>query len=252
MDCDDETLLDYFILRNIYLDLCYNVVNDCVLEYDQNYIYLSTIPDFVDGYESKFINHTSKEYISFINDKIQHYIDNKNLYRHKPSIIVLLKIIDTFDREQRDDELIILYNITLNMIKYMTPAYLFINEEYVKSDNGYYCITHRNVKESSIIQVYENLPLLEDFKNFLKVIFRQNIENRDLLKSELEFIDNNYDLTDNKYDDLKNSIFLSALYTIKNNIDLSYLFCNDSPPQETSIRYYIYKALENKKCISNI
>jgi hypothetical protein len=252
MDGDDETEVDYFILRNIYLDLCYNVANDYKLDYNPNYIYLSTITDFVYGYESKFINHTSTEYISFINDKIEHYMKDKNLYNHKPSIIVLLKIIDIFDREQRDDELVILYNRTLHMIKYMTPAYLFINEEYVKNDNGYNCITHRYVKESSIIQVYENLPLLEDFKNFLKVIFRQKRENHDLLKSELDYIDNNYDLTDCKYDDLKNSIFLSALYTIKNNIDLSYLFTNDSLPQESSIRYYIYKALENKNSISNI
>jgi hypothetical protein len=33
MDSDDETEVDYFILQNIYLDLCYKVVNDCVLGY---------------------------------------------------------------------------------------------------------------------------------------------------------------------------------------------------------------------------
>ncbi len=138
------------------------------------------------------------------------------------------------------------------MIKYMTPAYLFINEEYVKRDNGYECITHRYVKESSIIQVYENLPLLEDFKNFLKVIFRQEKDNRDLLKSELDFIEKNYDLSNVKYHNLTDSIFISALYTIKNNIDLSYLFSNDFLPEQSSIKYYIYKALENKNSISNI
>jgi hypothetical protein len=201
------------------------------------------MPDFVYGNEQKFINHTSVEYKSFINDKIEHYMNNKNLYNHKPAIIVLLKIIDIFDTEQRDDELVILYNRTLNIIHYLTPAYLFINEEYVKSDNGYDCITHRNVKESSIIQVYENLPLLEDFRNFLKVIFRQDTNNKDLLKSELDYIDNNYDLNNSKYDDLKSCIFVVSLAMIKNNIDLSYLFVSNLPPYETSIKYYIYKAL---------
>jgi hypothetical protein len=242
MDGDDETEVDYFILRNIYLDLCYNVVNDYKLDYSPNYIYLSTIPDFVDENEDKFINHTSREYKSFINYKIEHYMKDKNLYNHKPAIIVLLKIIDIFDREQRDDELVILYNRTLNMINYLTPSYLFINEEYIKTDSGYECITHKYVKESSIIQVYENLPLINDFNNFLKVIFRQNIENRDLLKSELDYIDNNYDLTDSKYDNLKNSIYIVSLGSIKNNIDLTYLFDNNSLPKESSIKYYIYKA----------
>ena len=107
----------------------------------------------------------------------------------------------------------------------------------------YECITHRSVKESTIIQVYENLPLLTDFKNFLKVIFRQKPDNQDLLKSEFEYIDNNYDLTNSKYDDLKNSIFEAALYTIKNNIDLTYLFDSKFSLEEGSIRYYIYKAL---------
>jgi hypothetical protein len=210
---------------------------------NQNYIYLSTIPDFVQDNESKFINHTSKEYKSFINDKIEHYMNNKNLYNHKPAIIVLLKIIDIFDGEQEDDELIILYNRTLNMIQYLTPSYLFINEEYIKKDNRYECIIHRSVKESTIIQVYENLPLLTDFNNFLKVIFRQKPDNQDLLKSEFDYIDNNYDLTNSKYDDLKNSIFEAALNTIKNNIDLTYLFDSNFSLEEGSIRYYIYKVL---------
>jgi hypothetical protein len=240
MNSDDETEVDYFILRNIYLDLCYKVSKNYRLDYDQNYIYLSTIPDFIQGNEDKFINHTSNQYKSFINDKIEHYMNNKNLYNHKPAIIILLKIIDIFDGEQRDDELIILYNRTLNMIQYMTPCYMFINEEYIKKDDGYECITHRNVKESTIIQVYEKLPLLDDFKNFLKMIFRQEKDNQDLLKSELEYIDNNYDLNNSKYDNLKNSIYDATLYTIKNNIDLTYLL--DSI-KECSIKYYIYKAL---------
>jgi hypothetical protein len=245
MDGDDETEVDYFILRNIYLDLCYKVVNDYKLDYNPNYIYLSTIPDFVDGYESKFINHKTEGYKSFINGKIEHYMNNKNLYNHKAAIIVLLKIIDIFDEEQEDDELVILYNRTLNMINYLTPAYLFINEEYIKTGSCYQCITHKYVKESSIIQVYENLPLINDFNNFLKVIFRQNIENRDLLKSELDYIDNNYDLTDSKYDNLKNSIYIVSLSIIKNKIDLTYLFDNNSPPEKSSIKYYIYKAHVN-------
>jgi hypothetical protein len=241
MDGDDETEVDYFILRNIYLDLCYKVVNDYKLDYNPNYIYLSTIPDFVDGYAYKFINHKTEGYKSFINDKIEHYMNNKNLYNHKPAIIVLLKIVDIFDGEQEDDELVILYNRTLNMINYLTPSYLFINEEYIKSDSGYECITHKYVKESSIMQVYENLPLISDFNNFLKVIFRQKKENHDLLRSELDYIDNNYDLSDLKYDNLKNSIYIVSLGSIKNKIDLTYLFDN-SPPENNSIRYYIYEA----------
>lgn len=203
MDGDDELEVDYFILENIYLDLCYKVVNDYQLKFSSNYIYLSTIPDFIEGNEDKFINHTSETYIEFINLKIAHYIDNKNLYKHKPAIIVLLKIVEIFDREQRDDELIILYNRLLNMINYMTPAYLFINEEYVKNDSGYRLITHRCVQESSIVQVYEHLPLIDDFKNFVRVIFSQKEENRDLLLSELEYIYKNYDLDCEKYRVLK-------------------------------------------------
>ncbi len=211
MDGDDELEVDYFILENIYLDLCYKVVNDYDLKYSSNYIYLSTIPDFIEGNEEQFINHTSERYIEFINLKIAHYINNKNLYRHKPAIIVLLKIIEIFDKEQEDDELIILYNRLLNMINYMTPAYLFINEEYVKKDVGYELITHRSVQESSIVQVYENLPLINDFKNFVRVIFRQKEENNDLLLSELNYIYSNYDLNCTQYSVLKEVLDLYSL-----------------------------------------
>ena len=92
MDGDDELEVDHFILENIYLELCYKVVNDYYLPYSSNYIYLSTIPDFIECNEEMFINHTSERYIEFINLKINHYINNKNLYKHKPAIIVLLKM----------------------------------------------------------------------------------------------------------------------------------------------------------------
>lgn len=211
MDCDDELEVDYFILENIYLDLCYKVVNDYDLKFSSNYIYLSTIPDFIEGNEELFINHKSDKYIEFVNSKIYHYINNKNLYKHKPAIIVLLKIIEIFDREQEDDELIILYNRLLNMINYMTPAYLFINEEYVKTESGYELITHRSVQESSIVQVYEHLPLINDFKNFVRVIFAQKRENHDLLLSELNYIYSNYDMNCEKYSILKEVLDLYSL-----------------------------------------
>jgi hypothetical protein len=211
MDGDDELEVDYFILENIYLDICYKVVNDYDLKYSSNYIYLSTIPDFIEGNEELFINHKSEQYINFINSKITHYIDNKNLYKHKPAIIVLLKIVEIFDDEQEDDELIILYNRLLNMINYMTPAYLFINEEYVKKDDGYELITHRSVQESSIVQVYEHLPLIDDFKNFIRVIFRQKEENHDILLSELDYIYSNYDMDSEKYSGLKDILDLYSL-----------------------------------------
>ena len=211
MDGDDELEVDYFILENIYLDLCYKIVNDYDLKYSSNYIYLSTMPDFIEGNEDKFINHKSEKYINFINSKIEHYINNKNLYKHKPAIIVLLKIIEIFDGEQEDDELIILYNRLLNMINYMTPAYLFINEEYIKKDGGYEMVTHRYVQESSIVQVYEHLPLIDDFKNFVRVIFRQKEENRDILSSELNYIYSNYDMNCEKYSILKEVLDLYKL-----------------------------------------
>ncbi len=208
MNGDDELEVDYFILENIYLDLCYKIVKGYNLKYSSNYIYFSTMPDFIEGNEDKFIDHKSDKYIEFINSKIEHYINNKNLYKHKPAIIVLLKMIEIFDDEQEDDELIILYNRLLHMINYMTPAYLFINEEYVKKDNGYELITHRNVQESSIVQVYEHLPLIDDFKNFVRVIFSQDRENSDLLISELNYIYKNYNMKDDKYKILKNVLDL--------------------------------------------
>jgi hypothetical protein len=247
MDSDSELELDYFILENIYLDLCYKIVNNYELDYDNNYIYLSTIPDFIEGNDEHFINHTSDKYKSFINEKIEHYINNKNLYNHKPAIIVLLKIIDIFDKEQIDDHLIILYNRLLHMINYMTPSALFINEQYRKKDNWYRCITHRNIKESSIIQVYENLPLLQDFNNFLRKIFRQDVNDYDLLLSELEYIDNNYDLSSDKYNNLKYNIFLVIFDNLNAESELSnkleYFYSKD----EKSIRFSIYMAL----CIYN-
>jgi hypothetical protein len=247
MDGDDELEVDYFILKNIYLDLCYKITYGYELDYDPNYIYLSTIPDFIEGNMSKFINYKSHFYNSFINDKIEHYINNKDLYNHKPAIIVLLKIISIFDREQKDDELIILYNRLLYMINYMTPGNLFINEEYVKTSNGYNCITHRNVKESTIIQVYENLPLLIDFNNFIRVMFTQKKENHDLLLSELDYIDNNYDLYNDNFNNLKYNIFLVILDNLRSNtclVDNIEYFCSKDTK---SIKFSIYMAL----CVYN-
>jgi hypothetical protein len=253
---DTDVELDYFILENIYLDLCFKIARneDLDLDYDENYIYLSTIPDFIIGNEKKFINHKSEEYKTFINTKIKHYLDNKNEYNHKPSIIVLLKLIDLFDKEQDDDELIILYNRVLNMINYMHSDDLFINEEYVKHNNSYKIITHRAVKESTIIQVYDNLPLLEDFNKFVKKIFQQKKDNYDLLLSELNYMDT-LDLNDNKYNNLKFNIFLAALYqyiVVKPEpLDLIHFFNKDTVQNVNSIKFsvfmawYIYQKIKN-------
>jgi hypothetical protein len=93
----------------------------------------------------------------------------------------------------------------------MTPAYLFINEEYIKRDDGYELVTHRSVQESSIVQVYEHLPLIDDFKNFVRVISRQDVENRDILLSEIDYIHTNYDFNDEKYRILKEVLDLYKL-----------------------------------------
>ncbi len=250
--------LDYFILENIYLDLCRKVIQNNNLEYNSNYIYLSTIPDFIENNEKYFNNHQSQDYKTFIKEKINHYIKNKNLYTHKPAIIILLKIINIFDEEQEDDELIILYNRLLNMINYMHPEYLFINEDYVSNNKTFELVTNRNVKQSSIIQVYNNLPLLEDFHKFVKKIFQQNKKNYDLLLSEFNML-NTYDLSHQKFNNLKFNIFLSSLeqfLIIKPEpLDLTYFFDLNNLPDAKSIKFsvfmawYIYNKVVNDKKI---
>jgi hypothetical protein len=242
---DLDTELDFFILKNIYLDLCFKIANNEKMEYDVNYIYLSTIPDFIENNEEKFVNHKSDEYQTFINTKIEHYINNKNEYNHKPSIIILLKIINLFDNEQEDNELIILYNRLLHMINYFHPYALFINEEYIKENNQYKVITRRTVKESTIIQVYNNLPLLEDFNRFIKKIFQQERTDYDLLLNEFEHIDK-VNLNDNKYNNLKFNIFIAALHQFivinPEPLDLTYFFDEENIPNSNSIKFSIYMA----------
>jgi hypothetical protein len=58
----EENKLDYFILENIYLNVCRNIVKDDNLEYSSNYIYLSIIPDFIEYNEKFFVNNKSTEY----------------------------------------------------------------------------------------------------------------------------------------------------------------------------------------------
>ena len=240
-----EDKLDYFILENIYLDLCRKIIQDDNLEYNSNYIYLSTIPDFIENNEQFFVNHQSQDYKIYIKDKINHYIKNKNLYVHKPAIIILLKIIDIFDGEQEDDELIILYNRLLNMINYMHPEYLFINEDYVVNNKSFELVTNQNVKASSIIQVYNNLPLLEDFNKFVKKIFQQDKKNYDLLLSEFNMMDT-YDLNNQKFNNLKFNIFLASLeqfLIIKPEpLDLSYFFDLNNLPNTKSIKFSVFMA----------
>ncbi len=259
----EENKLDYFILENIYLHVCRNVIKDDNLEYSSNYIYLSIIPDFIEDNEKFFINNKSVEYQTFINNKIEDYMNNKDKYIHKPAIIILLKLIDIFDEEQDDDELIILYNRMLSMINFLHPEYLFINEEYIRDiDKSFKLISNKTVTQSSIIQVYNNLPILEDFHKFVKKIFQQDKKNYDLLLNEFNIIDT-YNLNHQKFNNLKFNVFLASLeqfFIIKPEpLDLKYFFDLNNLPDYKSIKFsvfmawYIYnKTVNNQKFQLNI
>jgi hypothetical protein len=190
-------------------------------------------------------------------------MNHKDKYTHKPAIIILLKIINIFDEEQDDDELIILYNRMLSMINYLHPEYLFINEEYLLDiDKTFKLISNKTVNQSSIIQVYDNLPILEDFHKFVKKIFQQDKKNYDLLLNEFNMMDT-YDLNHQKFNNLKFNVFLASLeqfFLIKPEpLDLKYFFDLNNLPNYKSIKFsvfmawYIYnKVVNNQKFKLNI
>jgi hypothetical protein len=247
---DEDTKIRYFILNNVYKKLCVDISNvyshNKIFKYDRNYFFLSKIPDFFENNEKEFYKYPSQEYILFITDKIKDYVNNRHNYVHKPSIIILLKLCGGLREVQ--PELYWLYNSVINKINYMNPNDLFMNITLTKKyDNTYNETELDYVLGSTLIQVGEGLRFCsEHFYDFICKMFQLSKSKYPILLDEFNYIDNNYDLSDDKYNNLKFNILTVSLYqfsiTSPEPLELTYFFDIDKPPTSQSIKFPIFLA----------
>lgn len=243
--------IDKFIFKNIYLDLCQKDITDEELEYNSNFLYLSVIPDFIQNNEEKFINHKSNEYINYIQTCMDDFYYNKKSFILKPSILILIKLTTLFENEFDDCNLDFIFTKIVKYISYFTSNLLFINSTNLLGMDE---VTEYNyVLQSCIMQFYESLGCVEDlgctegFYNFCDKIFYIKKSNYHLLSSELDFIDKNYNLNSQQYNNLKFNLFLGVLSQLalvdKDNRFEPLEFINpNNPPSPNSIRFVIFLA----------
>lgn len=237
--------VDYFILESIYLSLCQNMYTDEPLKYNSNYLFLSCIPDFIENNETHFINHKKKKYVNFIKNKIDEYITCKKIYALKPSILILIKIVLLFEKEFDDYNYHILSNQILNYIQYLKSANLLIYSNNIIIDNKLDAIDYDYVLDSSIMQFYDKLINREGFYNYCNKLFYIKKSYYHLLASEFDYIDNNFNLQSQKYNNLKFMLFLASInqYAVmyeENRFNHLYFFDTSNPPNPNSIKFVIF------------
>lgn len=237
--------IDKFITENIYLDLCQKDITDEELEFNSNYLYLSVIPDFIENNEKKFINHKSNEYIKYIQTCMDDFYYNRKSFILKPSILILIKLTTLFEKEFDYFNLDFIFTKIVKYISYNKSNSLFINSTNLLGTDK---ITEYNyVLQSCIIQFYESLDYLEGFYNFCDKIFYIKKSNYNLLSSELDFIDKNYNLDSQQYNNLKFNLFLGVLSQLAlvdkdNRFEPLEFFNPVNPPSPNSIRFVIFLA----------
>jgi hypothetical protein len=245
-ELDEDTKINYFILNNIYKKLCINITGNKNLKYNRNYCYLSKIPDLYENNESMFYKYPSEEYKLFITNKINDYINNKQNYIHKPAIIILLKLCANLRGVQ--SELFWLYNSVIRMVNFMDPDDLFMNVLINKKGepNLYDELYIDYVLGSTIIPVGEGFKYSDDFYKFILKMFQLSKDKYPLLLDEFGYIDKHYDLSNDKYNNLKYILFYASLYQFliikKVPFDFTYFFDVNNPPTSQSIKFPIFLA----------
>lgn len=111
------------------------------------------------------------------------------------------------------------------------PTLDILYDKTTKLQNDYYTydeIELGHVLGSTIIEVHENLPSPEDFYNFISKMFELSKNKYHLLLDELDYIDKNYNINDEKYNNLKYNILLASLYQFliitPEPLELTYFF----------------------------
>jgi len=242
---NDDFNRSKFILESIYLMLCQNIYTDEPLKYNSNYLFLSCIPDFIENNEMYFINHKKKKYINFIKNKIEEYKTCRKKYTLKPSILILIKIVLLFEKEFDDYNYHILSNQILNYIQYQHSNLLLLNSENIIIDDKLDAIDYDYVLDSSIMQFYDKLINREGFYNYCNKLFYIKKTYYHLLASEFDYIDNNFNLQSQKYNNLKFMLFLASInqYAVmyeENRFNHLYFFDTSNPPNPNSIRFVIF------------
>lgn len=101
---------------------------------------------------------------------------------------------------------------------------------------------------SSIYEFFINRVFIDDYFEICKNLFYIDKDIYHLFLSELNWIDSNLNLNDNRFNNLKFNIFIGALeqFVIKDEID-RFDFTNfvdiNNPPNSTSIKFPIYMAV---------
>jgi hypothetical protein len=237
-----------FVLTNIYIDICQNYMNGYELEFESNYIFNSSIPDYTISNKNKFVHHKSNEYINFINELIDETITHKKKYVYKPAILIIFKLIQIFKNEF-DDRLLWLYNNNLSKIKYFDQNNYFQAKTSELNNLGVYETVILNyVNGSTIYEMYEANIFIDDYFEFCWRLFYIDKSKTHLLLSEFEWIDGNVDLDDNKYNNLKFMLFLATLQQFmsinpSDRFDFSSIVNIKNPPDIKSIKFPIYMGL---------
>ena len=220
--------INYQIIEDIYINLFqkYNIEK----EYINDNIFSSLVPDYIENNEPQFRNFNSNDYKKFILNLINQKTNNTQ-YIYKPCLLIIFKLINLFANEFHD-KLIWLYNKTLHQIQNFDPNYYFQN----KTGSSIYEFYNCNLPEEYFYEICWRLFYIEPKSYYLLV-------------GELDWIDNNLNLNDNKFNNFKFNIFLGVLeqFKISSQSEIfgwfNRLIDLLNPPNPKSIKFSIYMGL---------
>jgi hypothetical protein len=252
---DDHVKYYTWILENTYLHLGKNIVNNIDIQYDEIFIFRAKIPNFIIGNETLFVNFESNGYKTFISDKIKHFFSNEYEYEYEivPACIIWFKLCKLFNSYS----LMIMYNRTLDAIKYFPYEICYNNYKYIKDTPENKVIKNEEeVFSSCLFDAFESFQLNEFLTTYIEKIFE--MKNYKLLNSELNLFDT-YDLNLSKYDNLKYLVFRTGITQWQLNdkndmMDFTQILNLENYPSPDSIRFsvFIAWALCQKKLGINI
>jgi hypothetical protein len=230
-----------WVLKNTYLHLGKNIVDNIDIQYDEKFIFRAKIPNFIVGNEKQFVNFESDEYKTFISNKIKHFFTNEYEYEIVPACIIWLKLCKLFNSYS----LLIMYNRTLDAVKYFPHEICYNNYKYLKDTPENKVLKDENkVFSSCLFDAHESFQLNEFLSVYIRKIFE--MKNYKLLNSELDSLDK-YDLNLSKYDNLKYLVFRTGLTQWqlsdkKDMMDFTKVLDLNNYPNPNSIRFSIFIA----------
>lgn len=238
---DDHKQYYTWILKNIYLNLGADVVDEIDIQYNEKFLYRSRIPDFIIGNEDYFKNFESNEYKNFITDKIKHFFGHEYEYKIVSACIIWLKLNKLFNSYS----LMIMYNRMFDAIQYFPYEICYNNYIYIKENPENKIIKdEEKVYSSSLLDAFECFQINEFLTVYIKKIF--GIKNYKLLNSELDILDT-HDLNNSKYNNLRYLVFRTGLtqWQLSDKtemMDFSQVFDYQNPPNYHSIRFSLFIA----------